>query len=334
MTRWSLLAFLGAFVASPVWAVEPLTLHMNWTVMPANLAPLMAKAPKNIFRHWGKSYILEPERMRGSGAALTALAADQIQLSTSSPQSLVNAVTRAKIDIVAIAEELTTDLPGYASAGTFWVRKGEIKRIEDLKGKVVAVNSYGSSIDGVLRAMLRKHGLKSRVDYQEVEIRLPTQLAALKEKRVDMAFLLLPFNYRAERDPSLKLLFKMADVVGPAETVIITAKRTWLEKNRAVVIDFLEDELRLRHWLYNPRTRMKGIEIMSKMTKIPVKSYASWVFTHKDNYRDPKGLIDVARLQRNVDFLKSAGVVPQSIDVKRHVDMSYVKAAAARLSRK
>ena len=333
MGRSILLAVLAAVAAGPAWAADPVTIHMNWTVMPANLAPLMAKAPKTIFRHWGKSYVLEPERMQGSGAALTALAADQIQLSTSSPQSLVNAVTRAKIDIVAIAQELTTDLPGWASSGTFWVRKGEVDKVEDLKGKVVAVNSHGSSIDGVMRAMLTKHGLKSGADYQVVEVRLPTQLAALKAKRVDMAFLLLPFNYRAERDPNLKLLFKMGDVVGPAETVMITAKRDWLEKHRAVVVDYLEDELRLRRWLSDPETRMEGIKVMSEMTKIPVKSYASWAFTRRDNYRDPNGMIDVARLQRNVDFMKSAGVVPQSIEAKRHVDLSYVKAAAARLGK-
>jgi ABC-type nitrate/sulfonate/bicarbonate transport system substrate-binding protein len=326
-----LLAVLAAVAASPAPAAEPVTIKMNWTVLPANLAPLIPLAPKEIYRHLGKSYVLQPERMRGSGAALTALAADQIQLSTSSPQSLVNAVTRAKIDIVAIGQELTTDMPGWASSGTFWVRKGEIDKVEDLKGKIVGVNSYGSSIDGVMRAMLNKHGLKPRVDYQIVEVRLPTQLAALKSKRIDLAFLLLPFNYSAEKDPGLKLLFTMGEVVGPAETVIITGKRGWLEKNRAVVVDFLEDELRLRRWLYDPKTRMKGIAIMSKLTKIPVKSYADWAFTRKDNYRDPNARIDVARLQRNVDFLETSGVVPKSIDVKAHVDLSYAKEAAARL---
>ena len=332
MTRLFLLAVLAVVAAGPASAAEPMTLKMNWTVMPANMSALMPLVPKEIYRHWGKSYVLEPERMRGSGPALTALAAGTIQLSTSSPQSLVNAVQQAKIDIVALGQELTTDLPGYASAGTFWVRKDSgINRIEDLKGKVVAVNAYGSQIYGVMRAKLKQHGLEARKDYQVVELRLPTHLSALQSKRVDMAFLLLPFNYNAERDPSVKLLFKMGDVAGPQETVLFTAKRDWLSKNYAVVVDFLEDMLRFRHWLYDPKTRMQAIETMSKFTKIPVKSYASWAFTNRDNYRDPNGLIDVARLQKNVDFLKASEVVPETIDAKAHVDLSYVKEAAARL---
>jgi ABC-type nitrate/sulfonate/bicarbonate transport system substrate-binding protein len=332
MKRTILFAMLAALAANPAPAAEPMTLKMNWTVIPANLSPLMPLVPKEVYRHWGKSYVLEPQRMRGSGAALTALAADQIDLSTQSPQSMSNAVVQAKLDIVAFAQELTTDLPGYASAGTFWVRKDSgIDRIEDLKGKIVAVNSYGSQIYGIMRAKLKQHGLEARKDYQVVEVRLPTHLAALTSKRVDMAFLLLPFNYRAEADPSVKLLFKMGDVAGPQETVMFAAKRTWLEKNHAVVVDFLEDVLRFRHWLYDPKTRMQGIEVMSKYTKIPVKSYASWAFTKRDNYRDPNGLIDVKRLQENVNFLKSAEVIPESFDVKPHVDLSYVKEAAARL---
>jgi NitT/TauT family transport system substrate-binding protein len=197
----------------------------------------------------------------------------------------------------------------------------------------VGINSHGSSIDGVMRAMLLKHGLKAETDCQVVEIPLPTQLAALQSKRIDMAFLLLPFNYRAEKDPGLKLLFTMGEVVGPAETVIYTAKREFLETNRKAVVDFLEDVLRFRRWLYDPRTRMQGIEILSQFTKIPVAEYEDWTFTHQDNYRDPNGLIDVARLQKNVDDLKLFGIEPETIDVRPHVDLSYVKEAAARIAK-
>ena len=331
MKRTILLGILAVFAADPSSTAEPLTIKMNWTVLPANLAPLMPLVPKEIYSHWGKSYVLEPERMRGSGAALTALAANEIQFSTSSPQSLANAVDQAKIDMVAFGQELTTYLPGWASSGTFWVRTGEIAKIEDLKGKVVGINSHGSSIDGVMRTMLNRHGLDAKTDYQIVEIPLPSQLVALKSKRIDMAFLLLPFNYRAENDPGVKLLFTMGEVVGPAETVFFTAKREFLEQNRAVVVDFLEDALRFRRWLYDPATRMQGIAVMSRLTKIPVEEYEDWAFTHRDNYRDPNAMLDVERLQKNVDDLKAAGVIPESIDVKAHVDLSYVKEAAARL---
>jgi NitT/TauT family transport system substrate-binding protein len=331
MKRAILLALLATLAASPAPAAEPMILRMNWTVLPANLAPLMAQVPKHVYRNWGRSYVLETEMMRGSGAALTALAANQIHFSTSSPQSLVNGVVQAKIDLVAFGQELTTDLPGWANSGTYWVRAGEITKIEDLKGKVVGINSHGSSIDGVMRTMLNRHGLDAKTDYQIVEVPLPTQLAALKSNRIDMAFLFLPFNYRAEKDPSVKLLFTMGEVVGPAETVFFTAKREFLEKNRAIVVDFLEDVLRFRRWLYDPKTRMEGIAIMSKITKIPVAEYEDWVFTKKDNYRDPDAVLDVARLQKNVDDLKASGVIPESINVQAHVDMSYAKEAATRL---
>jgi NitT/TauT family transport system substrate-binding protein len=331
MVRSILLAVLTLLMASASPSAEPMTIKMNWTVLPANLAPLMPMIPKDVYRNWGRSYVLEPEMMRGSGAALTALAANQIQFATSSPQSLVNGVAQAKIDLVAFGQELTTDLPGWANSGTAWVRAGEIAKVEDLRGKVVGINSHGSSIDSVIRTKLLRHGLDPKTDYQIVEVPLPTHLAALKSRRIDLAFLFLPFNYRAEKDPGVRLLFTMGEVAGPAETVFFTAKREFLESNRAVVVDFLEDVLRFRRWLYDPRTRMDGIAILSKATKIPVEEYEDWVFTRRDNYRDPNAALDVERLQKNVDDLKASGVIPESIDVKAHVDMSYAKEAAARL---
>ena len=331
MTRSILLAILASLAASATPSAEPMTIKMSWTVLPANLAPLMPLIPKTVYRNWGRSYVLEPESMRGSGAALTALAANQIQFSTSSPQSLVNGVVQAKVDLVAFGQELTTDLPGWANSGTYWVRAGEIAKIEDVKGKVVGINSHGSAIDAVMRTMLGRHGLDAKKDYHIVEVPLSTQLAALKSNRIDLAFLFLPFNYRAEKDAGLKLLFTMGEVVGPAETVFFTAKRQFLETNRAVVVDFLEDVLRFRRWLYDPTTRMEGIAILSKVTKIPVAEYEDWVFTRRDNYRDPNAALNVERLQKNVDDLKASGVIPESIDVKAHVDLSYAKEAAARL---
>lgn len=332
MKKMILLAVLIAVAAGPARA-EPTTIKMNWSVVPAHLHPLMPLVPKEIYRHWGKSYVLEPVRMRGAGASTTALAANAIQAVAASPQSLVNGVTRAKIDLVVFAQGMTSDMPGTDQGGTFWVRKDEIKRIEDLKGKTLAVTSRGGSIHGAIRAKLEEFGINADTECQIVEVRLPVQLDALKEKRIDMGFAILPFTYRARKDPTLKMLFTTEEVIGPAETVIYAAKRDWLEKNRAAVVDFLEDVMRFRRFLFDPKTRMQAIEIMSKFTKVPVRAFKSWAFTKKDNYREPHALVSAERLQKNVDFLKKARVVAETIDVKRHFDMSYAREAAARLNK-
>ena len=43
-------------------------------------------------------------------------------------------------------------------------------------------------------------------------------------------------------------------------------------------------------------------------------------------------MVDVALLQKNVDDMKRAGIIPAAIDVKPYVDMSLAAEAAARLT--
>ena len=63
---------------------------------------------------------------------------------------------------------------------------GPIKKVEDLKGKVIATNAVGSAVDVAMRAMLRKYGLEDKRDYTVVEAPFPTMRAMLAEKKVDL----------------------------------------------------------------------------------------------------------------------------------------------------
>ena len=71
---------------------------------------------------------------------------------------------------------------------------GPIKKVEDLKGKVVATNAAGSAVDVAMRAMLRKFGMEDKRDYTVVEAPFPAMRAMLAEKKVDMIPAVVPFS--------------------------------------------------------------------------------------------------------------------------------------------
>lgn len=331
-----LLALVGMLVAgaTTVATAEPLKIRMDWAVLPGHFAPLIPTVPKynaNVYRHYGKSYVVEPVRLQGGGASLTALAAGEIDVgAVMSPQTLVLGVTEAKLDIKVIGQALTSEVDGYLQT-YFWVRGSEIKKIEDLKGKVVAVIARGSNVDSALHIVMRKAGLEEPRDYQIAEIRFPAMIPALQSKRIDAAPLVPPFNRMAEKKPELKPLFKVGDAFGAVETLMFMAKADYITKNRAALVDFLEDQIRMRHWMTDPKTRMEAIKQLAETAKQPESDYADWVYTHEDYYYHPKVLVNVERLQTNVNTLKEAGVIPATIDVKPHVDMSLVEEAAARV---
>ena len=336
MLHKRLAAFACAFVAALVIGAaqaEPVKIRVDWSTIPGQFAPLIPTVPKyapNVYRHYGKSYVVEPMRLQGGGASLTALAADQVDIATLSPQTLVLGVAEAKLEMRVIGQQISTEVPGYLLTH-FWVRGSEVKKVEDLKGKIVAVNARGANVNSAAHIIMRKSGLEEPRDYQIAEVRFPAMIAALESKRVDAAPLVPPFDRIAARNPEFKRLFSVGDAFGPVETLMFMTKAAFVAKNRAALVDFLEDNIRMRRWMFDPKTRMDAIKQLSDTTKIPVAEYAEWVYTTDDYYYHPQALTDARRLQHNVEILKQAGVIPNAINVDPYVDLSLVKEAAARI---
>jgi NitT/TauT family transport system substrate-binding protein len=73
------------------------------------------------------------------------------------------------------------------------------------------------------------------------------------------------------------------------------------------------------------------LTLIGGFLKRPPAALENWIFTKKDFYRDPNGLVDLEALQRNVNTMKEIGVIKEGMDVKQYADLSLVKEAAARL---
>jgi NitT/TauT family transport system substrate-binding protein len=208
-----------------------------------------------------------------------------------------------------------------------------VRRIEDLRGKVVAVNARGSAVAAAVTLMMRRHGMEAGRDYQVVEVRFPAMLPALESKRVSLAYLLRPWNQAAAKNPNFMPLFGPGEVYGPSETGIWAVYADFLAKNRAALVDFLEDDMRMRRWAHDPKTRMEAVTLMAKISKRPVEGISDLYTKDENAFRHPDARVDVERLQKNVNHMHEAEVVPDTIDVKKYVDMSLVRDAKARLAR-
>ena len=221
-------------------------------------------------------------------------------------------------------------MPGYLN-NIYWVRTNEVRTIADLKGKVIAVPARNSNIDSSLHTVLARAGLTEPRDYQLVEIRFPASLAALESRKVDAAALVPPWNVMAAKNPELKKLFDLGAAAGAVEAVLWVTTDRFIAAHRAQLVDMLEDNIRMRRWMFDPKTRFDAIRQVADFTKAPIETYADWMFTRDDYYYDPHALVDVARLQKNIEDMSQAGTVPANIDVQRYVDLSLAREAAARI---
>jgi ABC-type nitrate/sulfonate/bicarbonate transport system substrate-binding protein len=310
-------------------ASEPLLIR-NSFVVAIDWQPLLV-AKKDLARHWGKSYVMEAVRYQGTPPMITALANGELEIAALAYSTLGIAVENAGIsDLRVISDQFRDGVPGYFS-NQFFVRKDSgIKKIEDLKGKVLATNAIGAGVDIAMKAGLKKHGLIDKRDYTVIEAPFPTMAAMLSEKKADLVTAVMPFAASPELNQIGVPLYDQTEGMGPTQFLIWAARQSWVDKNRAALVDYMEDMMRIERWYLDPKSHDEVAKIVGDMVKVPPERFG-WLFTNKDYYRDPSMLPDLVALQRNVDATHEMGFIRSKLDVKAHSDLSLIEEAAKRL---
>ena len=328
---WFGIALAVMIVASAgAEAQGPLKLRVGWAVVPGQLTSIIFAKPE-ILKHYGKSYAVELIHFRGSTPQITALAAGELDIAALAFSSFGLAIQNAHMNDLRFIGDLYQDgIDGYY-ANEYLVRTDSpIHKVEDLKGKVLATNGLGGAVDMALRKILRDHGLEENRDYQIVEIQFPNMAAALEEKKVDLAGMVMPFALIAKKTGKVRTLFTMKDAMGEAQTTLMAARQGFIAQHRAVLVDFFEDWQRAMRWYYDPKNRAEAIRILSNFTKQPPAAYEDWLFTKEDYYRNPDVIPNVKALQNNLNVQKELGLLNISIDVNKYADLSLVEDAAKR----
>ena len=311
---------------------EPVKIRMSWVAPVANWASIILEK-KDLAKHMGKSYTLETIRFRGTPPMITAIANNELEVSNLAYSTLAIAIENAGLDdIMVIADEFQDGVPGYFSEQYFVRKDSGINKVEDLKGKVVGTNAAGSAVDIASRAMLRKHGLEDKRDYTIVEGPLPAMPAMLLEKKADLIPAVLPFALNPKLKAGGKVLFEQREALGITQMIVWTARKSFIDKHRAAMVDFMEDMLTITRWFKDPKNHAAVAKIASKITKAPPERFG-WLFTKNDTYRDPNLLPNLEALQLNVDTVKDLGFVKKRVDIRKHADLSLVKEAIARLKK-
>ena len=326
----SIAALLLLLAAANAHAAEPVRLRIGWAVVPGQLTALIFAKP-DLLAHYGKSYTADLVRFRGSAPQITALAAGELDLAALAFSSFGLAIQNAGMtDLRAIGDLYQDGIDGYY-ANEYVVRaEGAIDKVEDLKGKVLATNGRGGAVDMGLRKILRDHGLEDRRDFRVVEIQFPNMLAALEEKKVDLIGLVTPFSRLAKESGKTRTLFTMKDAMGETQTTLLAARAPFIAAHRAALVDFFEDWQHALAWYYDPANRGQALAVIAALTKEPAESFAGWVFTKEDYFRDPAARPNLTALQHNLDLQKELGFLKISIHVDDYADLSLVDEAASR----
>ena len=317
-------------LASVAAAQQPVKIRVSWVAPVSNWASILPEK-KDLAKHWGKSYVMEAVRYQGTPPMITALANGELEIANLAYSTLGLAVQNAGIsDLRVISDGFRDGVPGYFS-NQFFVRKDSgIKNIADLKGKVLATNLVGAGVDIAMKAGLKKHGLIDKRDFTVIEAPFPTMPAMLNDKKADLVTAVMPFALNPMLNNIGVPLYNQIEGMGTTQFTFWTARKSWIDKNRAALVDYFEDMIRIVRWYLDPKNHDEATKIAGKLLKLPPERFG-WLYSKKDYYRDPDMMPDLAALQRNVDTVAELGFIKSKLDVKAHSDLGLITEAAKRL---
>ena len=312
---------------------DPLKIRMGWVAAPASLTPILFPT-EGIAQHKGKSYTVEDTHFQGSPLQITALQSGQIDIAALGFSSFSLAVENAGMnDLRIIGDEIQWGVEGYGTADFAVLKDGPIKKVEDLKGKVLVTNGIGGGLDMIMKAEMLKHGMIDKRDFSVVEINFPNMKAVIEEHKADLIPSVLPFSRNPAQAAITRTLFTTADAMGHVALSFWVAHQDFLDKNHAAMVDFLEDYVRSIHWYLDPKNHDAAVKYVSDFTKVPVPVMQDWLFTKADNYRDPNGLTDIDAVSRNIHSQRELGLIKADLDAHQYDGLALIREAAKRVNK-
>src|SRR5438105_4681800 len=119
-------------------AVEPLKIRVGWVVPITDWALFMVEN-RDLARHFGKSYVMEPVRFASSPSVITAMANNELEIGNLAFSTLALAIQNAGLEDLRVISDLFQDgVSNYYTNEYFVLRDSTIKSVGDLKGSAIA----------------------------------------------------------------------------------------------------------------------------------------------------------------------------------------------------
>jgi NitT/TauT family transport system substrate-binding protein len=211
--------------------------------------------------------------------------------------------------------------------------KGQITRLKDLKGKIIASNGQGSVSTYEVGKMLETDGLT----IADVDIKvLPfNQMAiAFTNKAIDAAIVIPPFTSQFI-DKGFAVSFKEPDdLVKPWPLTIAVAmiNTDWAKPKRDLLRNYFTAYLRgVRDYCQAYHGGANRAELIQRLIRTGTETREELLYKYPWPARDPNGRIDVASLLDMQAWYKQNKFGGAQLPPERLADTSYADYAAAKL---
>jgi ABC-type nitrate/sulfonate/bicarbonate transport system substrate-binding protein len=201
------------------------------------------------------------------------------------------------------------------------------KTYEDLRGATLGANSLTAGTAFAFRRVLKAKGLEFPRDYKLINVGgTPQAFAALASGQIAAAPLSLPVNYAAE-EQGFNEIGRFVDVIPNYQLAALSAKRSWAEKNRPVLVRVMRAMAQTMRWMH--QNRDATADFLAKEMKLkPEHARRGWEFYTSTRTWHPDGDVNIDGLQvvTQIYFEQTQlkGPVPNAA---KYVDQSYLREA-------
>ncbi|MEQ3549468.1 ABC transporter substrate-binding protein [Pseudonocardia nematodicida] len=275
--------------------------------------PVFAAIEQNYFADAGVTF--EPSVTRGSAASVQQILGGAIDCAGTAIDTVAVAINGGA-DVVGVSGLLNAPWSLIAVPG--------VTSFEDLRGGSIGVTQVGSSLEVLLREMMRANGIEDG-EYEVVGLGGTTErVAALNSGAIAAGLLTQPQDFELVGSGMGSLGY--ADEYLDMQFVANFVERGWAEANPDTVTGMLTAQTRGAQWLADPANRDASIALLSQYTNAGPEAAAATY----DLYVE-KDLFATALEPRfdSVDALLSAADMGENRGAAGYFDTSYLESVSA-----
>jgi NitT/TauT family transport system substrate-binding protein len=221
---------------------------------------------------------------------------------------------------------------GWHDTGCVLVRQdvwdaGKVRKISDLKGKIVDGGLDGTAQNYLLKQAILKGGLKfSDMTYTDKYKTVPDQFAALRNKAVEVVSGAEPICTQMQAQGLAHKWLAFSDVIPGFQASFVTSSSGFLKTHRDAVKRFLiamlkaEKEIKAAKGGWTPQL----ITTVAKWAEIPEATVAT---IPGPPYTGQFGAIDATSIRTQQAFWMNEGTVKQAVIIADVIDTSLLKEA-------
>jgi NitT/TauT family transport system substrate-binding protein len=264
--------------------------------------------------------------MRGTPITIQALATESIFVANAGTDGIISAVDRG-LDLVMIGSLLNGLSLSLVAAKPY-------KTFDDLRGKTIGSQTVTTGTGFAMRLVLRAHGLEYPRDYQILNVGgVSDRYVALQSGQIAATPLSVPLDLTAKQ-MGFNVLGYFADDLPNYFLNPYTVKRSWAEKNRALVVRFMKAIALTHRWMFDNRDAACNY-IAKEMAMTVENCRFAWDYSVKNRIWDRNaelsldGVRTMIKIVAEINNQKEPPPAPA-----KYVDQSYLKQALAELGKR